>query len=118
MQSLFSQVFKAMRGNEPQAIPLDYNVPKYKLTACVLSAALSNFKALVFKLESLADTPCYLSGKGVLMTLVGSMYRIFCLLVDAVLQLFFGLKTFFKQLIRLLHSHHYGALVYCLCLGI
>src|SRR5690606_28540891 len=75
--SPFGQVLKAIRENEARAISLGYQVDRYKLTAFVLSAALSGLagsvKALVFQLASLTDVHWHMSGEVVLMTLIGGV---------------------------------------------
>src|SRR5437868_12362914 len=57
VHSPFGQVLKAIRGNEPRAISLGYDVDRYKLLAFVLSAALAGLagalKALVLGFETL-----------------------------------------------------------------
>ncbi len=81
IHSPFGQVLKAIRENEPRAISLGYDVEKYKLTAFVLSAALSGLagatKTLVFQLASLTDVHWHTSGEVVLMTLLGGMGTVF-----------------------------------------
>ena len=77
IHSPFGQVLKAIRENEARAISLGYQVDRYKLTAFVLSAALSGLagsvKALVFQLASLTDVHWHMSGEVVLMTLIGGV---------------------------------------------
>jgi branched-chain amino acid transport system permease protein len=77
IHSPFGQVLKAIRENEPRAISLD----RFKLTAFVLSAALSGLagatKTLVFQLASLTDVHWHMSGEVVLMTLLGGMGTVF-----------------------------------------
>jgi len=77
IHSPFGQVLKAIRENEARAISLGYEVDRYKLTAFVLSAALSGLagsvKALVFQLASLTDVHWHMSGEVVLMTLIGGV---------------------------------------------
>ena len=81
IHSPFGQVLKAIRGNEPRAISLGYDVDRYKLAAFVISAALSGLagatKALVFQLASLTDVHWHMSGEVVLMTLMGGMGTVF-----------------------------------------
>jgi branched-chain amino acid transport system permease protein len=81
IHSPFGQILKAIRENEPRAISLGYDVDKYKLTAFVLSAALSGLagatKTLVFQLASLTDAHWHMSGEVVLMTLLGGMGTVF-----------------------------------------
>ncbi|MBW7850573.1 MAG: branched-chain amino acid ABC transporter permease [Rhodospirillales bacterium] len=77
VHSPFGQVLKAIRENEQRAVSLGYKVDHYKLTAFVMSAALSGLagsvKALVFQLASLTDVHWHTSGEVVLMTLLGGM---------------------------------------------
>jgi branched-chain amino acid transport system permease protein len=88
IHSPFGQVLKAIRENEPRAISLGYDVEKYKLTAFVLSAALSGLagstKTLVFQLASLTDVHWHMSGEVVLMTLLGGMGTVFGPIVGAI----------------------------------
>lgn len=81
VHSPFGQVLKAIRENEPRAISLGYQVDRYKLTAFVLSAALSGLaggmKALVVQVASLTDVAWQMSGEVVLMTLLGGMGTVF-----------------------------------------
>ena len=88
IHSPFGQVLKAIRENEPRAISLGYDVEKYKLTAFVLSAALSGLagatKTLVFQLASLTDVHWHTSGEVVLMTLMGGMGTVFGPAIGAV----------------------------------
>jgi branched-chain amino acid transport system permease protein len=87
IHSPFGQVLKAIRENEPRAISLGYDVEKYKLTAFVLSAALSGLagatKTLVFQLTSLSDVHWHTSGEVVLMTLLGGMGTVFGPIIGA-----------------------------------
>ncbi|HEU4816883.1 branched-chain amino acid ABC transporter permease [Janthinobacterium sp.] len=77
IHSPFGQVLKAIKGNEPRAISLGYDVNKYKLMAIVLSASLAALagatKTLVLGFETLTDVYWGMSGLVVLMTLVGGM---------------------------------------------
>jgi branched-chain amino acid transport system permease protein len=88
VHSPFGQVLKAIRENEPRAISLGYDVEKYKLTAFVLSAALSGLagstKTLVFQLASLTDVHWHTSGEVVLMTLLGGMGTVFGPIIGAI----------------------------------
>ena len=88
IHSPFGQVLKAIRENEPRAISLGYDVEKYKLTAFVLSAALSGLagatKTLVFQLASLTDVHWHMSGEVVLMTLLGGMGTVFGPVIGAI----------------------------------
>src|SRR5262249_14384870 len=64
-----------------RAIALGYAVSRFKLIACVISAALAGLagatKAMVFQLASLTDVTWQMSGEVVLMTLVGGMGTVF-----------------------------------------
>jgi branched-chain amino acid transport system permease protein len=77
VHSPFGQVLKAIKENEPRAISLGYEVDRYKLTAFVLSAALSGLagatKTVVLGFETLTDVHWTMSGLVILMTLVGGM---------------------------------------------
>jgi branched-chain amino acid transport system permease protein len=77
IHSPFGQVLKAIRENEPRAVSLGYNADRYKLTAFILSAALSGLaggtKAIVFQFASLTDVYWTMSGLVVLMTLIGGI---------------------------------------------
>jgi len=87
IHSPFGQVLKAIRENEPRAIPPGYDAERYKLVAFVLSATLSGLagatKAIVFQLASLTDVHWTMSGEVVLMTLLGGMGTIFGPVVGA-----------------------------------
>jgi branched-chain amino acid transport system permease protein len=88
IHSPFGQVLKAIRENEPRAISLGYDVEKHKLTAFVISAALSGLagstKTLVFQLASLTDVHWHTSGEVVLMTLLGGMGTVFGPIIGAI----------------------------------
>ncbi len=77
IHSPFGQVLKAIRENEARAISLGYDVNRYKITAFVISAALSGLagatKALVFTFVTLTDADWHTSGDVVLMSLLGGM---------------------------------------------
>jgi len=77
VHSPFGQILKAIKENEPRAISLGYDVDRFKLTAFVLSAALSglagSIKALVLGFETLTDVHWSMSGSVILMTLVGGL---------------------------------------------
>jgi branched-chain amino acid transport system permease protein len=77
IHSPFGQVMKAIRENEPRAISLGYRAEHYKLLAFILSATLAglagSIKALVFQFASLTDVDWTMSGKVVLMTLLGGI---------------------------------------------
>ena len=77
IHSPFGQVLKAIRENEARAISLGYDVNRYKITAFVISAALSGLagatKALVFTFVTLTDADWHTSGDVVLMSLLGGL---------------------------------------------
>lgn len=77
VNSPFGVVLQAIRENEIRAISLGYDVPRYKLLAFVLSAALSGLagstKCLIFGVASLTDVNFGVSGEVILMTLIGGM---------------------------------------------
>lgn len=77
VHSPFGQILKAIKENEPRAISLGYDTDRFKLTAFVLSAALSglagSIKALVLGFETLTDVHWSMSGSVILMTLVGGL---------------------------------------------
>lgn len=87
VHSPFGHVLRAIRENEPRAISLGYDVPRYKLLVFVLSAALSGLagstKAIVFQLASLGDVHWHGSGEVVLMTLLGGVGTVFGPVVGA-----------------------------------
>jgi len=88
VNSPFGEVLKAIRENEPRAISLGYRVPRYKLAAFVLSAALAGLaggtKAIVVQNASLSDVGFQLSGEVVLMTLLGGMGTLYGPVVGAI----------------------------------
>ncbi len=88
INSPFGEVLKAIRENEPRAISLGYRVPRYKLMAFVLSAALAGLaggtKALVVQNASLSDVGFQMSGEVVLMTLLGGMGTLYGPVIGAV----------------------------------
>ncbi|WP_432261947.1 branched-chain amino acid ABC transporter permease [Cupriavidus sp. TMH.W2] len=77
VHSPFGQILKAIKENEPRAVSLGYDVDRFKLTAFVLSAALSGLagsvKALVLGFETLSDVHWSMSGMVILMTLLGGL---------------------------------------------
>ncbi|MBJ3777061.1 branched-chain amino acid ABC transporter permease [Acuticoccus sp. 2012] len=77
IHSPFGHVLAAIRENEARAVSLGLDVARYKLTAFVLSAALSGFagalKVLSFQLAALNNVSWHLSGEVVLMTLIGGL---------------------------------------------
>jgi branched-chain amino acid transport system permease protein len=87
IHSPFGQVMKAIRENEPRAVSLGYRAEHYKLLAFILSATLAGLagstKALVFQFASLTDVDWTMSGKVVLMTLLGGIGTIFGPVVGA-----------------------------------
>ncbi|MDB5774333.1 MAG: transporter permease [Herbaspirillum sp.] len=89
VHSPFGQVLNAIKENEARAVSLGYDVPRYKLLAFVLSAALTGLagstKTLVLGFETLTDVHWTMSGMVVLMTLVGGMGTIVGPIAGAVL---------------------------------
>jgi branched-chain amino acid transport system permease protein len=87
INSPFGDILKAIRENEPRAVSLGYRVDQYKLTAFVLSAALSGLagatKAIFAQNASLSDVQFSMSGEVVLMTLLGGMGTIYGPVVGA-----------------------------------
>jgi branched-chain amino acid transport system permease protein len=87
IHSPFGEVLKAIRENETRAISIGYKPDHYKLTAFVLSAALSGLaggtKAIVFQLATLTDVHWSMSGEVVLMTLLGGLGTVFGPVVGA-----------------------------------
>jgi branched-chain amino acid transport system permease protein len=81
INSPFGELLKAIRENEPRAISLGYKTDRYKITAFVLSAALSGLagalKSIVEQNASLTDVHWATSGEVVLMTLVGGLGTVF-----------------------------------------
>jgi len=77
VHSPFGQVLKGIKDNEPRAISLGYDVDRYKLTAFVLSSALTglagSLKTLVLGFATLSDVHWSTSGQVILMTLVGGL---------------------------------------------
>lgn len=79
--SPLGHILAAIRENETRATSLGLNVARYKLTAFVISAALSGLagamKAIAFQLASLNDVAWHMSGEVVLMTLLGGLGTLF-----------------------------------------
>ncbi|WP_171020173.1 branched-chain amino acid ABC transporter permease [Hydrogenophaga sp. 2FB] len=77
VHSPFGQVLKGIKENEPRAISLGYDVNRFKLTAFVISAALSglagSLKTLVLGFATLSDVHWSASGHVILMTLLGGL---------------------------------------------
>jgi branched-chain amino acid transport system permease protein len=77
IHSPFGQVLKSIRENEPRALSLGYDVDRYKLVACVISATLAGLagaiKSIALGLATLTDVSWQMSGEVVLMTLLGGM---------------------------------------------
>ncbi|MES2106030.1 MAG: branched-chain amino acid ABC transporter permease [Pseudomonadota bacterium] len=75
IHSPFGAVLQAIRENEARAISLGYDVNRYKLTAFVLSAALTGLagatKAVAMQIATLTDVHWHLSGEVILMSLFG-----------------------------------------------
>lgn len=88
IHSPFGQVLKGIRENEHRTISLGYNVATYKLTAFVISAALSGVagatKATIFGLATLTDAHFQMSGDVILMTLLGGLGTVFGPVVGAI----------------------------------
>jgi branched-chain amino acid transport system permease protein len=87
LHSPFGHTLNAIRDNEPRMISLGYRTERYKLVAFILSAGLSGLagstKTPVFQLASLTDVTWQMSGKVVLMTLLGGMGTLFGPVVGA-----------------------------------
>lgn len=77
VHSPFGHALQAIRENEPRAISLGFDVPRYKLLAFTLSASLAGvagaLKSLVFQLATLTDVHWHMSGEVVLMSLIGGL---------------------------------------------
>lgn len=77
VRSPFGQILQAIKENEPRALSLGYDVPKYKLVAFVLSAAIAGLagstKSVVLGSATLTDVHWAMSGLVILMTLIGGM---------------------------------------------
>ena len=88
VNSPFGEVLKAIRENEPRAISLGYNAPRYKLLVFVLSTTIAglagSMKALVSQLATLTDVHWTMSGEIVLMTLLGGVGTMFGPIVGAI----------------------------------
>lgn len=89
VDSPFGHVLQSIRENESRTVSLGYDVAKYKLTAFVLSAALSGLagstKVLVFQFASLSDVYWHTNGLVILITLLGGVGTLFGPVVGAVL---------------------------------
>ena len=87
IRSPFGQILKAVRENELRAISLGYDVGRVKLTAFVISAAISGLaggtKALVMQIATLADVHWALSGDVLLMGLIGGIGNVIGPLIGA-----------------------------------
>jgi branched-chain amino acid transport system permease protein len=77
MEVPFGQVLLAIRDNEPRAISLGYDVQSYKLSAFMMSAAISavagGVKALALGFAGLSDVHWTQSGNVILMCLLGGL---------------------------------------------
>ncbi len=77
VHSPFGHVLRSIRENEPRAVSLGYDVPRFKLLAFVLPAAITGLagptKVLVFHFASLTDVEWQMSGEVILMTLLGGL---------------------------------------------
>jgi branched-chain amino acid transport system permease protein len=75
--SVFGQILRSIRDNEPRAISLGFDANRFKLLAFTLSAALAGVagatKAITFKLATLTDVHWSTSGTIILMTLLGGL---------------------------------------------
>jgi branched-chain amino acid transport system permease protein len=89
VHSPFGQVLKAIRGSEPRALSLGYDVNRYKLLAFILSATLAGLagsvKALVLGFTTLSDVQQSNSGEVILMTLLGGSGTFFGPVIGAAL---------------------------------
>jgi branched-chain amino acid transport system permease protein len=89
--SPFGQVLKGVRENEARAISLGYDANRVKLTAFVLSAALSglagSLKTLVLGFATLTDVHWLTSGQVILMTMIGGVGTLFGPVVGSTLVL-------------------------------
>jgi len=88
VHSLFGQVLKAIRDNDPRAISLGYRVNQYKLLAFVLSAALGglagSLKVMSFELATLTDVGWGTSGDALLICIVGGMATLWGPVIGAI----------------------------------
>jgi branched-chain amino acid transport system permease protein len=88
IHSPFGQVLMAIRENERRAISLGYNVDRFKLIAFMLSASLAGVSGatitIVFQFADLTFVHWSMSGKVVLMTLLGGMGTLFGPIIGAV----------------------------------
>lgn len=88
VHSPFGEVLKAIRENETRVLSLGYHVPRFKIAAFTISAAVSGLagatKSIVFQSATLTDVHWTMSGEVVLMTLLGGMGTIFGPAVGAV----------------------------------
>ena len=77
VHSPFGQILRAIKESESRATSLGYDTQRFKLTAFVLSAALTGLagalKVLVMGFETLTDVHWAMSGLVILMTLVGGL---------------------------------------------
>jgi branched-chain amino acid transport system permease protein len=77
VHSPFGEVLQAIKDNEPRALSLGYDVPRFKLLAFVLSAALAGLagstKSIVLGSATLTDVHWAMSGLVILMVLIGGM---------------------------------------------
>ncbi|MGC4396457.1 branched-chain amino acid ABC transporter permease [Hydrogenophaga crocea] len=89
--SPFGQVLKGVRENEARATSLGYDANRVKLTAFVLSAALSglagSLKTLVLGFATLTDVHWLTSGQVILMTMIGGVGTLFGPVVGSTLVL-------------------------------
>ena len=77
INSPFGAILKSIRENETRAISLGLSVNAYKLSAFVMSAAITGLagatKALIFQFATLTDVTWQMSGEVILMTLMGGI---------------------------------------------
>lgn len=77
INSPFGEILKSIRENEAKATSLGYKPDHYKLSAFVISAAISGIaggtNALVFQVASLTDVHWTMSGEVILIVLVGGV---------------------------------------------
>ena len=77
VQSHFGRVLVAIRENEERARFLGYNVRRYKMVACVLSALIAGAAGLLYPARSGFATPelmfWTLSGEAIVMVMLGGI---------------------------------------------
>ncbi|MDR2153402.1 MAG: branched-chain amino acid ABC transporter permease, partial [Burkholderiaceae bacterium] len=116
IHSPFGQVLKAIRENEPRAISLGYDTPRFKLLAFVISAALSglagSLKTLALGFATLTDVHWSSSGHVILMTLLGGLGTLSGPLAGALMLTLIEHKIgdFGQFLAKLTHIEWFGTL--------